>query len=585
LAVHLDRAGDQPAAFTALLAAADASETVAPGAALRHLERAFELWDAAGDAPATERRGDRLWQAAELASGTASNERAAALARDAFGYGPPLRGMAWGHERLGRFLWASGHLEQSAVEFEAAAALLPATAGSEAAAVYAGLGQAELMLGRYESAEERTRRVVELLAEPAADPVAWVMARRVLGLVVDHRGDPDAGVALCREAAAAAPNALTRALAMLYVGVTLIDAGRYQDAVNEMLDAAADAHLTGLDRSFGGYLDALAAEGLLRLGRWSDAEALLERSDGAQTLPVGRIRLARSGAMLAARRGDRERATSLLAAAEQEPVDPFHRTFLDDAAADVHVVLGDWAEAAAIAERVLSGEVSGVRLWRTRFLLVEVIARVELLLDARARLQVLDEAAVVQRLGAAVAAEQEAGGGSADITARLAHAAAALTRLGTANPDAWAAAVLGWERLGDAFWMAAARLREAEAAAAAGATARAADALQHAHRLATALDAAPLLIEIEQVSRRTRLGLDTPTPKVLAAATIDQLGLTPREAEVLTLVAAGQTNRQIGERLYVSEKTASVHVSNILRKLGVSTRVDAAAVAQRLGVP
>ena len=111
LAVHLDRAGDQPAAFTALLAAADASETVAPGAALRHLERAFELWDAAGDAAATERRGDRLWQAAELASGTASNERAAALARDAFGYGPPPRGMAWGHERLGRFLWASGTSE------------------------------------------------------------------------------------------------------------------------------------------------------------------------------------------------------------------------------------------------------------------------------------------------------------------------------------------------------------------------------------------------------------------------------------------------------------------------------------------
>ena len=49
-------------------------------------------------------------------------------------------------------------------------------------------------------------------------------------------------------------------------------------------------------------------------------------------------------------------------------------------------------------------------------------------------------------------------------------------------------------------------------------------------------------------------------------------------------MAAGRTNRQIGERLYVSEKTASVHVSNILRKLGVSTRVDAAAVAQRLGV-
>jgi DNA-binding NarL/FixJ family response regulator/tetratricopeptide (TPR) repeat protein len=584
LAVHLDRAGDHPEAFTALLAAADASETVAPGAALRHLERAFELWDVAGDAAATERRGDRLWQAAELASGTASNERAAELAREAFGYGPPPRGMAWGHERLGRFLWAAGHLEQSAIEFEAAAALLPETAGPEAAAVYAGLGQAELMLGRYDSAEERARRVFQLLAEPTADPVAWVMARRVLGLVVDHRGDPDQGVVLCREAVATAPNALTRALAMLYVGVTLIDAGRYQDAVNEMLDAAADAHLTGLDRSFGGYLDALAAEALLRLGRWSEAETVLARSDGAQTLPVGRIRLARSGAMLAARRGDRERAALLLTNAEQEPVDPFHRSFLDDAAADVHIVLGEWAQAAVIAGRALSGDVAGVRLWRTRFVLFEVIAGVELLLDARARLEVLDEEAVIQRLGDAVAAEQKGGGGSVDINARVAHAAAALTRLGTPDPDAWGGAALGWERLGDPFWTATARLREAEAAAAAGATARAADALQHAHRLATSLGAATLLVAIEQVSRRTRLGLDAPTPKVLAAATIDQLGLTPREAEVLALVAAGQTNRQIGERLYVSEKTASVHVSNILRKLGVSTRVDAAAVAQRLAL-
>ena len=141
-----------------------------------------------------------------------------------------------------------------------------------------------------------------------------------------------------------------------------------------------------------------------------------------------------------------------------------------------------------------------------------------------------------------------------------------------------------WERLADPFWTATARLHEAEAAAASGATARAAEALHRAHQLALGLGALPLLAKIEAVSRRTRLSLDAPEPAVLDGAAIDHLGLTPREAEVLALVAAGQTNRQISERLYVSEKTASVHVSNILRKLGVNSRVDAAAIAQRLGV-
>ena len=70
----------------------------------------------------------------------------------------------------------------------------------------------------------------------------------------------------------------------------------------------------------------------------------------------------------------------------------------------------------------------------------------------------------------------------------------------------------------------------------------------------------------------------------LGARTAEHLSLTPREAEVLALVSAGRTNRQIGDELYVSDKTVSVHVSNILRKLGVNSRVDAAAVAQRLAM-
>jgi DNA-binding CsgD family transcriptional regulator/tetratricopeptide (TPR) repeat protein len=450
--------------------------------------------------------------------------------------------------------------------------------------VYAGLGQAELMLGHYDAAEAHAGRVVELLSTPAADPLAWSMSRRVLGIAVDHRGDPEMGVELCRDAVAVAPSALTRAIAVLYLAVSLLDAGRYQDAVDEMLAAAADAHLTGLDKSFGGYVDALTAEGLIRLGRWSEADVVLESSEGAPTLPVGAIRLARSGAMLAARRGDRERALKLLAEAEAQPVDPFHRSFLDEATADVHVMSGEWAQAAAIAGRALSEGPSSVALWRARFVMFDVIAQVELGLDARARLEPLDDAATIARQRESVAAAERGGVASDDSAAHLAHAAAALTRLGDPDPDAWAQAADRWERLGDPLWRATARLHEAEAAAASGATARAADALHQAHRLAVDLGAVTLLARIEALSRRTRISVEAPTPRVLSAATIDHLGLTPREAEVLSLVAAGRTNREIGELLYVSEKTASVHVSNILRKLGVSSRVDAAAVAQRLGV-
>ena len=68
-----------------------------------------------------------------------------------------------------------------------------------------------------------------------------------------------------------------------------------------------------------------------------------------------------------------------------------------------------------------------------------------------------------------------------------------------------------------------------------------------------------------------------------AADELTRFGLTDREREVLLLVAAGHSNPEIAKALFISAKTASVHVSNILAKLGVSGRVEAAAVVHRLG--
>jgi ATP/maltotriose-dependent transcriptional regulator MalT len=585
LALHLDRSGDIDRAFAALLAAADAAETVAPGAAFGHLARAFELWDSVGESELVADRTARLWQAAELATSTVGNRRAIELARAASALGPPPLGTAWGHERLGRYLWASGQLDESRAEFTRAAELL-AEDGPASAAVFAGLGQAELMSGHYTEAERWCLKVFDVVHGDGS--AAWGTARRVLGVVRSNQGDPDRAVELCREAVSAAAGAQARAFAEVYLCVALIDAGRYQAAADRALDAVAEGQLTGL-HGFDCYFDSLAAEALARLGRWSDAETILARQPVAGTFPAGLLRHARSVAMLAARKGDVERALEHLAAAHAQPVDGWHQTVLDATAADVHLALGDWDRAAEAGERGWASTATTSALWAARFAMFTVAAAVERVLDAQARGEAADVPAMSASCGERIAAartsvERSPHGPQRDSEAHLTHAAASLSRLQVSDADVWAEAVARWTELGDRWATAGALLREAEAAALSGAADRAASALRLAHTIALELGSAPLLAELEALSRRTRLSFEAPTRVVLDESTVERLGLTTREAEVLALVAAGRTNRQIGEELFVSVKTASVHVSNILRKLGVNSRVDAAAVAQRLGI-
>jgi DNA-binding CsgD family transcriptional regulator len=582
LAFHLDRAGDRRGAFAASLAAADAAMSVAPSAAFAHLQRALQLWDEVEDVAAGEDRALRLWQAAELASSVVSNHRAAELARDAFAVGPPPQGPAWGYERLGRYLWASGQLAESRVEFDRAEALIGPDDPS-AASVFAGLAQDDLMAGRYDAAERRASSALAAAGSAADDPMAWATAIRVLGIAASGRGDAEVAVSRCREAVAVAPTTQARAFATLYLCVALLDAGQNAQAVSSALDAVAEGHVTGIDASFGGYLDALAADGLTRLGQWGEAEHLLERHTADTTLPIGNLRVARTKALIAARRGEHDRAVDALREAESVPVDGWHRALMDVTAVEVKLALGDWHAAAAAADAGWAARPDAA-LWAARTAGLGAQAHVEDILDARAAGTEGDADATAAQANARLAATRAAvvdADASPDLSAHLAHGNASLTRLTGPDPDAWASAVERWRALGDVWWVAVARLREGEAAAATGAAARATDAMREAHELAATLAAAPLAAEIEAVARRTRISLDPPVPARLGGSG-PQLGLTPREVEVLELLSAGQTNRQIGEELYVSEKTASVHVSNILRKLGVTSRVDAAAVAQRL---
>lgn len=134
-----------------------------------------------------------------------------------------------------------------------------------------------------------------------------------------------------------------------------------------------------------------------------------------------------------------------------------------------------------------------------------------------------------------------------------------------------------------------ARWREAEALLlGAGSRNRAESILRAAYETAGALGAAPLAAEIDALARRARIALQTEpvsAPADAEPSPLARLGLTAREREVLALVASGRTNRQIAETLFISPKTATLHVSNILGKLGVSNRVEAATIAHRLEMP
>jgi DNA-binding CsgD family transcriptional regulator len=159
---------------------------------------------------------------------------------------------------------------------------------------------------------------------------------------------------------------------------------------------------------------------------------------------------------------------------------------------------------------------------------------------------------------------------------------------GGSDPQRWQAAAAAWERLEYPFEAAYARFREAEALLAGDASRqRAETVLRAAHQTTVALGAEPLRREVELLAQRGRLQLeervDMAAPEIPPSPAAS-LGLTRREAEVLALVAEGRTNRQIGQALFIAPKTAGVHVSRILAKLGVTGRGEAAAIAHRLGL-
>jgi DNA-binding CsgD family transcriptional regulator len=175
---------------------------------------------------------------------------------------------------------------------------------------------------------------------------------------------------------------------------------------------------------------------------------------------------------------------------------------------------------------------------------------------------------------------------SSETRASLLTGRAEQTRVaGRPEPERWRLATEAWEAVGFPCCAAYTRFRGGEAALGAGDDGAARRQLRAAWEAAAGLGAAPLAGAVERLARRGRVDIGVAAaPGPVPGRTDGAAALTPRESEVLALVAEGRTNRQIGEALFISEKTASVHVSRLLAKLGAATRGEAAASARRAGL-
>jgi DNA-binding CsgD family transcriptional regulator len=373
-------------------------------------------------------------------------------------------------------------------------------------------------------------------------------------------------------------------------------AGAFARAI-EIIDAGmARAARVGRFGERAGFLRALKIHTFAALGRWAEAETLV--SEAERDVPVSARMAVQNFVDVLVRQGRVAEASAAIRSigfayvTTEEGVDILRNRIRvavgegrwDEARAAADEAIGLFTEPAresgalAILELIIAAEADRADLARSRRRPTE---------ETEARRVGLERLELL-RLGANEAIGL--GGAGLLIEAGLATAEAEGTRLeGRPDEARWAEAAERREALGQPWETAYAHFRRAEAMLGGrGRKHEAVPALRDAHRIALQIGAGPLVQQIEHLARRARIRLAAAPPERRERQATTPEGvvvaLTTREWEVLSLVATGHTNREIGADLFISEKTASVHITNAMDKLGALSRYDAAGIASRLGL-
>jgi DNA-binding CsgD family transcriptional regulator/tetratricopeptide (TPR) repeat protein len=604
LAHHWYAALDLPRALPATIeAATSATASYAPAEALRHLERALEIWPRVADAG--QRTGLDLVEVNRLAAEAAY--RAGAVGRSLSLLDAALAGLPPGVDpvRQALLLERRGHtlLDASPAEavaaLEQALALLPPEPATRAhATVLSTLARALTHVADMRaSADMATRAVAAARAAGAKDVEAHAFI--TLSAASTYLGPSDSGLDSVRKGLRLALDIDAPAIATggyINLSDALEFLGRHEEAAQTAAEGLDLARRAGLIRSEGLYLLMNQAEPLLRLGRWAEAERVL--TQGLAVMPegvfVGGLELWR--AELAAMRGHLDEAAAALRAARRALGDTADIQFLQLMHYSGALIALGQGDRPGTRDSVAAGLASRPTLWGSRYAWPLLWLGMRLEADeaalARDRREQIPAVSQQRRLELAALTEDLPASTPAAAGYQALTAAEQARAAGSGGPGPWSAAVTAWRSAGEPYPLAYALLRLAEAHMAADDRDAAAAAVQESYATADRLGAEPVAAEAAGLARRARLGLGPATPGAVQAepaartATADELarfGLTNREREVLVLLAAGRSNPEIARALFISAKTASVHVSNIMAKLGVSRRVEAAAVAHRLG--
>jgi DNA-binding CsgD family transcriptional regulator len=369
--------------------------------------------------------------------------------------------------------------------------------------------------------------------------------------------------------------------------------GEHERAAKTARHGIASAREHGLARTAGASLAINLTDSLVSLGRWDEAAEVIEHALELCPHPAAFTQLQQLRGDIALARGDLDTATRS-AAAVREAVASVryrdqHHLPLARLEAELCLAEGRNADALTVAEDAL-GRFDLLHSPRFAWPLLAACARAcgaAMMVSAAARDHELPGRArrLLDRLR--TLAEKMAAAGPPQRAHRQTFAAEAVSAGHTNSPPiadimtAWDAAAEAWQQLSQPYPLAYALLRAAGAAMNHGDRDGAAERLARAAPLADRLGAGPLGEQIGSLARRARLGLPS-GPAVRQAPGIR--GLTAREVEVLRLVAAGRSNSEIAMELFISAKTASVHVSHILVKLHAASRIEAAAIAHRAGL-